>query len=56
MLPAYERLDASDGSTGQRHLRLEIDLEGLFRDGETQIVLELLAVLQSRRSSSEKNE
>ena len=30
----------------QRHLRLEIDLEGFFGDGDAQIVLELLAVLQ----------
>ena len=46
VVPAHQRLDAGDGSAGERHLRLEVDLERLLRDGDAQIVFELLAVLE----------
>ena len=46
MVPAHQRLDAGDRAVGQRDLRLEIDLERLFRDGDAHVVLELLAVFE----------
>ena len=46
MFPAHQRLDAADGAVGQRHLRLEIDLEGVLRNGDLDVVLELLAVVE----------
>ena len=46
MVPAHQRLDAGDGAVGQRDLRLEIDAESPLGDGDLEVVLELLAVLE----------
>ncbi len=46
LLPAHQRLDAGDRAVGQRDLRLEVDAERALGDGDLEVALELLAVLE----------
>src|SRR3954471_13859432 len=46
MVPAHQRLDTGNAAIAERDLRLEVDDEGPFRDGDLEIALELLAVVE----------